>query len=101
LTQGYLVSITKQVPYDSCTAYLLANVEEGTDLVMLWQIERPRDDRGRVSVVHEHAGRHHLVSQFAAGPNNGPQRRGKIVFMTTVDHAVVPELIFRTPQDRH
>jgi hypothetical protein len=27
LTQGYLVSITNNVSYDSCTAYLLANVE--------------------------------------------------------------------------
>jgi hypothetical protein len=27
ITQGYLVSITNNYAYDSCTAYLLANVE--------------------------------------------------------------------------
>jgi hypothetical protein len=47
-----------------------------------------------VSVVHDHAGRIISVSQFA----HGVRARvlggdGQSVFMTTVDHAVVPELI--------
>jgi hypothetical protein len=51
-----------------------------------------------VSVVHDHAGRIISVSQFA----HGVRARvlggdGQSVFMTTVDHAVVPELI-RTHQ---
>jgi hypothetical protein len=47
-----------------------------------------------VSVVHDHAGRIISVSQFAEGVRarvlGGD---GQSVFMTTVDHAVVPELI--------
>jgi hypothetical protein len=47
-----------------------------------------------VSVVHDHAGRIISVSQFAAGVQAmvvGGE--GQSVFMATVDHAVVPELI--------
>ena len=47
-----------------------------------------------VSVVHDHAGRIISVSQFAAGVRAmvvGGE--GQSVFMTTVDHEVVPELI--------
>ena len=47
-----------------------------------------------VSVVHDHAGRIISVSQFAAGVQAmvlGGE--GQTVFMATVDHAVVPELI--------
>ena len=47
-----------------------------------------------VSVVHDHSGRIISVSQFAAGARAmvvGGE--GQSVFMTTVDHAVVPELI--------
>jgi hypothetical protein len=47
-----------------------------------------------VSVVHDHAGRIISVSQFAEGVRAmvlGGE--GQSVFMTTVDHAVVPELI--------
>jgi hypothetical protein len=47
-----------------------------------------------VSVVHDHAGRIISVSQFAHGVRakvlGGD---GQSVFMTTVDHAIVPELI--------
>jgi hypothetical protein len=47
-----------------------------------------------VSVVHDHAGRIISVSQFAAGVRAmvlGGE--GQSVFMTTVDHEVVPDLI--------
>jgi hypothetical protein len=47
-----------------------------------------------VSVVHDHAGRIVSVSQFAHGVRArvlGGDRQS--VLMTTVDHAVVPELI--------
>jgi hypothetical protein len=47
-----------------------------------------------VSIVHDHAGRVISVSQFAAGVRAmvlGGE--GQSVFMTTVDHEVVPELI--------
>jgi hypothetical protein len=47
-----------------------------------------------VSVVHDHAGRIISVSQFAAGVRAmvlGGE--GQSVFMTTVDHVVVPDLI--------
>ncbi|HEY2199706.1 MAG TPA: hypothetical protein VGH69_18770 [Mycobacterium sp.] len=47
-----------------------------------------------VSIVHDHAGRIISVSQFAAGVRAmvlGGE--GRPVFMTTVDHEVVPELI--------
>jgi hypothetical protein len=47
-----------------------------------------------VSVVHDHAGRIISVSQFAAGVRAMVlSGEGKSVFMTTVDHEVVPELI--------
>jgi hypothetical protein len=47
-----------------------------------------------VSIVHDHAGRIISVSQFAAGVRAmvlGGE--GQSVFMTTVDHEVVPDLI--------
>ena len=47
-----------------------------------------------VSVVHDHAGRIISVSQFASGVRAmvlGGE--GQSVFMTTVDHEVVPDLI--------
>jgi hypothetical protein len=47
-----------------------------------------------VSVVHDHSGRIISVSQFAAGVRAmvlGGE--GQSVFMTTVDHEVVPDLI--------
>jgi len=47
-----------------------------------------------VSVVHDHAGRIISVSQFAGGVRAMVlSGEGKSVFMTTVDHEVVPELI--------
>ena len=47
-----------------------------------------------VSVVHDHAGRIISVSQFAPGVRAKVLGgEGQSVFMTTVDHAVVPELI--------
>jgi hypothetical protein len=47
-----------------------------------------------VSVVHDPAGRIISVSQFAAGVRAMVlSGEGKSVFMTTVDHALVPELI--------
>jgi hypothetical protein len=47
-----------------------------------------------VSVVHDHAGRVISVSQFAEGVRAGVLGGdGQSVLMTTVDHAVVPELI--------
>jgi hypothetical protein len=47
-----------------------------------------------VSVVHDHAGRIISVSQFAPGVRARVlSGEGQSVFTTTVDHAVVPELI--------
>ena len=47
-----------------------------------------------VSVVHDHSGRIISVSQFAAGVRAMVvSGEGQSVFMTTVDHEVVPELI--------
>jgi hypothetical protein len=47
-----------------------------------------------VSIVHDHAGRVISVSQFAAGVRAMVvSGEGQSVFMTTVDHEVVPELI--------
>jgi hypothetical protein len=47
-----------------------------------------------VSVVHDHSGRIISVSQFAEGVRAMVlSGEGQSVFMTTVDHAVVPELI--------
>jgi hypothetical protein len=47
-----------------------------------------------ISVVHDHAGRIISVSQFADGVRARVLGgEGQSVFATTVDHAVVPELI--------
>jgi hypothetical protein len=47
-----------------------------------------------VSVVHDHAGRIISVSQFAHGVRAGVlSGDGQSVLMTTVDHAVVPDLV--------
>jgi hypothetical protein len=47
-----------------------------------------------VSVVHDHAGRIISVSQFAAGVRATVLGgEGQSVFMTTVDHEIVPGLI--------
>jgi hypothetical protein len=47
-----------------------------------------------VSVVHDHAGRIISVSQFASGVRAMVlSGEGQSVFMTTVDHEVVPDLI--------